>query len=174
MTAYVEGEDEIVVGDILTCKLEVTYYNLNKGEKSGYVHSKSYPFLKRDTWYLLITDESFTGLASIEKISVSDHTYVKEFRERIRREGKIHFTAVLTNDSYKGLDQVAKVEANVVKEAPHRVQYNYSKEDIKAIKEPTLIQSALEMEEEETDEDEDMNEEEELKQKLEGVMKNIK
>ena len=31
MTAFVEGEDEIVVGDILTCKLEVKYYNLEKG-----------------------------------------------------------------------------------------------------------------------------------------------
>ena len=42
MTAFVEGEDEIVVGDILTCRLEVKYYNLNKGQKSGYVHSKTY------------------------------------------------------------------------------------------------------------------------------------
>jgi len=57
MTADVEGEDEIVVGDILTCKLTVTYYNLEKGEKSGYVHSKHYPYLKRDNWYLIITDE---------------------------------------------------------------------------------------------------------------------
>jgi hypothetical protein len=31
MTAFVEGEDEIVVGDILTCKLRVDYYNLTPG-----------------------------------------------------------------------------------------------------------------------------------------------
>jgi hypothetical protein len=31
MTAEVEGEDEIVVGDILTCKLTVKYFNLEKG-----------------------------------------------------------------------------------------------------------------------------------------------
>jgi len=59
MTAEVEGEDEIVVGDILTCKLTVEYYNLEKGEKSGYVHSRHYPYLKRDNWYLIITDENF-------------------------------------------------------------------------------------------------------------------
>jgi len=57
MTAMVEGEEENVVGDILTCKLTVTYKNLEKGEKSGYVHSKYYPYLKRDNWYLIITDE---------------------------------------------------------------------------------------------------------------------
>jgi hypothetical protein len=28
MEAYVEGEDEVVVGDILTCKLRVECYNL--------------------------------------------------------------------------------------------------------------------------------------------------
>jgi len=28
MEAYVEGEEEVVVGDILTCKLRVECYNL--------------------------------------------------------------------------------------------------------------------------------------------------
>jgi len=123
MTAFVEGEDEIVVGDILTCKLEVKYFNLEKGQKSGYVHSMQYPYLKRDGWYLLITDDTFTSLASIEKISVTDDLYVKEFKERVRRPGKISFTAVLTNDSYKGLDQFSKVEVDVIAESKNRVEF---------------------------------------------------
>jgi hypothetical protein len=57
MTAFVEGEDEIVVGDILTCKLRVDYLKLGKGQRSGYVHSKHYPYLKKDNWFLIITDE---------------------------------------------------------------------------------------------------------------------
>jgi len=48
MTAFVDGEDDIVVGDILTCKLRVDYLNLEKGQKSGYVHSRHYPYLRRD------------------------------------------------------------------------------------------------------------------------------
>jgi len=40
MTAFVQGEDEVVVGDILTCKLKVEYLKLKDGERSGYVHSK--------------------------------------------------------------------------------------------------------------------------------------
>jgi hypothetical protein len=117
MTAYVEGEDEIVVGDILTCKMKVEYYNLPKGSKSGYVHSKNYPYLKKDNWYLIITDEQITGLAAIEKLEIRDNCYEKEFKERVGRPGKISFTAILTNDSYKGLDQFSKVEVNVVAEA---------------------------------------------------------
>lgn len=169
MTAFVEGEDEIVVGDILTCKLEVKYHNLERGQKSGYVHSKSYPYLKRDNWFLIITDETFTGLAAVEKITVTEDVFVKEFKERIQRPGKIAFTAILTNDSYKGLDQFSKVEVEVAAQAKNRAEFNYSKEDIKAIKEPTLLQSALDIEEEETDEDEEIDEEDELKAKLQAA-----
>jgi hypothetical protein len=83
MTAFVDGEDEIVVGDILTCKLRVDYLNIAAGQKSGYVHSKHYPYLKRDNWFLIITDESFTGLAAIEKLVVTDNFFEKEFKERV-------------------------------------------------------------------------------------------
>lgn len=173
MTAFVEGEDEIVVGDILTCRLEVKYCNLERGQKSGYVHSKSYPYLKRDNWFIIITDETFTGLAAVEKVVTTEEVFVKEFKERIQRPGKIAFTAILANDSYKGLDQFSKVEVDVVAQAKNRVEYNYSKEDIKAIKEPTLLQSALEIEEEETDEDEEIDEEDELKMKLKAVGRRV-
>lgn len=166
MSAFVEGEEEIVVGDILTCKLSVKYLNLEKGQKSGYVHSKYYPYLKRDSWYLIITDDKFEGLAAVEKINITEDTFEKEFKERIHRPGEISFTAVLTNDSYKGLDQFSKVRVQVVAKAKHRVELNYSKEDIKAIKEPTLLQTALDIEEEDTEEDEEIDEQEELELKL--------
>ena len=130
------------------------------------MHSKDYPFLKRDNWFLIITDDTFTGLAAVEKIVVTENYFEKEFKERVQRPGKIAFTAILTNDSYKGLDQTKKVDLDVVEKAKNRKQVDYSKEDIKAVKEPSLLQSALDMEEEETDEDEDLNEEDELRHKL--------
>lgn len=133
------------------------------------MHSKDYPFLKRDNWFLIITDDTFTGLAAVEKIVVTENYFEKEFKERVQRPGKIAFTAILTNDSYKGLDQTKKVDLDVVEKAKNRKQLDYSKEDIKAIKEPSLLQSALDMEEEETDEDEELNEEDELRHKLQAV-----
>ena len=83
MTAEVDGEEEVVVGDILTCKLRVEFVNLEKGQKSGYIFSKHYPFLKRDNWYLVVTDEQMHGLAAVEKIPVNDRVFEKEFRERV-------------------------------------------------------------------------------------------
>lgn len=104
MKAFVEGEEDIVVGDLLTCKLKVTYPNLKKGEQSGYVHSHSYPYLRRDTWYLIITDTALSGIACVEKLPIDEDVYEKQFLERINRPGPITFVAILANDSYKGID----------------------------------------------------------------------
>jgi hypothetical protein len=104
MTAFVDGEPDLVIGDILTVKVRVDYRNLKKGEQSGYVHSKHYPYLRRDTWYLIITDESLTGLAAVEKLSVEEEFFEKEYKERLTKTGPINFVAILANDSYRGLD----------------------------------------------------------------------
>lgn len=114
MSAYVDGEDDIVVGDILTCKLRVDYRNLKEGEQSGYVHSKTYPYLRRDTWYLIITDDAYRGVAAVEKLDVSESFFEKEYKERITRPGPIKFVAILCNDCYKGLDQFQKHEITVL------------------------------------------------------------
>jgi len=66
---------------------------------------------------LIITDDTFTGLAAVEKIVVTENYFEKEFKERVQRPGKIAFTAILTNDSYKGLDQTKKVDLDVVEKA---------------------------------------------------------
>jgi len=83
MTAEVIGEKEVVVGDVLTCKLKVECLNLAAGQRSGYVHSKHYPFLRRDNWFLIITDAQFMGLAAVEKIPLTETFYEKEFKERV-------------------------------------------------------------------------------------------
>jgi len=134
------------------------------------VHSKHYPYLKKDNWFLIITDESYQGLAAVEKLSVTDNFFEKEFKERVQRPGKISFTAVLTNDSFKGMDQVSKVEVDVVEVAQNRKKIEYMKEDIKAIKEAGIIQSALMGEEDsESEDEEEVDEETELANKLKAL-----
>lgn len=134
MTAEVEDEEECVVGDVLTCKLTVKFTNLAAGQKTGFVHSKHYPFLKRDNWFLIITDEHLQNLAAVEKLYLTDSTYEKEFKERIHRPGRIAFTAILTNDSYRGLDQMKKVEVDVKARATKRKEIEYTKYDVKEVK----------------------------------------
>lgn len=98
---------------------------------------------------------------------MTDNCYTKEFKERIQRPGQISFTAILTNDSYKGLDQISKVAVDVKAQPTNRSIYEYKKEDIKAIREPSLMQQALDQGQEDTDEDEEeLDEQTELMKKL--------
>lgn len=169
MTAEVEDEEECVVGDVLTCKLTVKFTNLEAGQKTGFVHSKHYPFLKRDNWFLIITDEHLQNLAAVEKIYVSDSTFEKEFKERIHRPGRIAFTAILTNDSYRGLDQMKKVEVDVKARATKRKEIEYSKYDHKEVKQMNNLQQMLLAQQNEEADDiefEAQNEEDELRRKL--------
>lgn len=155
LEAFVKGEEDVCVGDVLTCRLRVDYHNLKKGEQSGYVHSKNYPYLRRDTWYLIVTDELFNGLAAVEKLNVEEDFFEKEYQERITRPGPINFTAILCNDCYKGLDQFSKHEVMVVTESKTRREFKYKKADIRAVKDDALFfkkdPDDLETDEEETE-----------------------
>jgi hypothetical protein len=83
---------------------------------------------------LIITDEHLQNLAAVEKLYLTDATYEKEFKERIHRPGRIAFTAILTNDSYRGLDQMKKVEVDVKARATKRKEIEYTKYDVKEVK----------------------------------------
>lgn len=139
MEAFVPGEEDICVGDILTCKLRVDYRNLKKGEQSGYVHSRTYPYLRRDTWYLIVTDNNMMGLAAVEKLNVEEDFFEKEYQERITRPGPIDFTVILVNDCYKGLDQFEKHSVNVLVESHTRREIKYRKADLRAIKDTAIF-----------------------------------
>lgn len=68
------------------------------------MHSRTYPYLKKDSWFLILTEQTMTGLAAVEKIDITKEFYEKEIQELVSRPGPINFVAILANDSYKGLD----------------------------------------------------------------------
>ena len=132
------GHDEVCVNDLLNVKIKVNLSKLQKGQQMGYVHSRQYPFLKKDEWFLLITDRSLTSIAMVEKIDFEDkEEYVKEFQEKITRIGPINFVVLLVNDSYKGLDMLDTIELEVTQEREQTIgykEYEYLKEDLVEIK----------------------------------------
>lgn len=112
--AFVEGEKEIAVGDILTIKITVTQKNIKQGESAGFVHSNMYPYLKQACWYLVFTDPDEREVFAMEKIAVNDHIFVKEIKERMGQAGKLNISIHLRNDSYKGFDKHCKHEIAVL------------------------------------------------------------
>lgn len=134
LTACVPGVEKPCIGDVLNCKLRVEFLNLAPGEQSGYVHSRTYPYLRRDCWYLIITEKTLTGLAGVEKLPIDSNVYEKEFSEKIHRTGPIEFVCIVCNDSYKGLDQLASVRVVVEAADEERVDYEYQQEDLDLMK----------------------------------------
>lgn len=76
-------EDVVCLNDLLDVKIKVKFDHLAKGQESGYVHSRDYPFLKRDDWFLLVTDRTMTGVAMAERIDFEDDKYEKQFYEKV-------------------------------------------------------------------------------------------
>jgi hypothetical protein len=54
--AFTEDEKTMTMIDAITLRFSVKYTNLKDNEAPGYVHSPSFPFLKRQKWYLIVTD----------------------------------------------------------------------------------------------------------------------
>ena len=49
---WVEGETTITANDIISFEIVLTYDLLeNEKQGPGFVHSESYPFLKKSSWY---------------------------------------------------------------------------------------------------------------------------
>jgi hypothetical protein len=103
--AFVEGENDIAVGDLLTIKITVTQENLKDGEEAGFVHSNNYPFLKKSSWYLIFADATETDFLAMEKLIIKEKVFVKEMKDPLRVPGKLMMNIILKNDSYKGFDK---------------------------------------------------------------------
>jgi hypothetical protein len=54
--ACTEGETEMTQSDAITLQFKLKLPNLDPREYPGYVHSQEYPFLKKQAWWILITD----------------------------------------------------------------------------------------------------------------------
>jgi len=94
---------------MLTITIRIDFTNLEKWKTTGYIHSNSYKYLRKDGWYLIVTDKGFNGVAMVEKIDIEKEFYEKQIQEKLSREGDINFVVLLVNDSYKGLDHMDEV-----------------------------------------------------------------
>jgi len=145
---HTEGEKIITAQDVITFDIQVTYDFLSKDEKPGYVCSKKYPFLKKHSWYVILTDaRTKETVIHFEKISVKedDGNVAKfEMKQRFGQPGQFNFHMILMNDSYIGFDFQKELTFKVELEDKSRVIPEVSKEDLDAVKGPGMVQSMLE------------------------------
>ena len=95
------------------------------------MHSNRFPFLKQSSWFLIFTDEDENDFFAMEKLSIKDKVFVKEIKERLGKPGKMQFSMILRNDSYRGFDKKISIAIDVLKEVK-RAPVEYDEEDIQA------------------------------------------
>lgn len=81
VTTGVAGEQEVAVGDILTIRIEITQVNLEEGQQAGFSHSNTFPFLKKNHWYLIMMDKDENEFFHLERITLHERVYVKEIKD---------------------------------------------------------------------------------------------
>ena len=142
VTFGVEGSEGVHVGDILTIKLKITQVNLGEHEKSGFIHSNTFPYLKKSHWYLIMTDREEQEFYTFEKLHLKEKVFTKEIKDQMRKEGRMYFHFVLKNDSFKGFDKTHDIEVKIEKGVEIEMEA-YHEEDLQAVKAPGLMQQML-------------------------------
>jgi hypothetical protein len=192
-TAYTEGETEMTMSDAITLQFKIKLTNMKDNEFPGYVHSKEFPYLKKQGFWIIITDmnKDKTILAhkiifrdtkntegrlkkpeEIEKEPLNEETF--ELRQRFGQVGQFRFICTFMSDSYVGFDKEVPLEFSVVKDDASRVIPDYDSDTIQAVKGPGLVQGLLDIQQAEDssgsegsgDEDKPTDEVEILKRKL--------
>lgn len=74
--AFTEEEKEMTMSDAITLKFSIKYDNLGEKEYPGYVCSRRFPYLKKQSWHLLVTDGQ-----TKEKLVIHNKMMVKEKNE---------------------------------------------------------------------------------------------
>lgn len=148
--AFTEGAAVMTMMDVITLCFSVKYTNLAATESPGYVHSEHFPFLKRQKWYLLVTDgatrEFVIACAPLDfkdKDGNDTNTAKLEIKQRFGKAGQFSFHAYFICDSYIGFDKEVELKFAVQEEDKDRVIPEYTQEDMEAINGPSLVESLM-------------------------------
>lgn len=146
--AFTEGEKEMTMSDFITIEIRIKLTNLKDDEFPGYVHSQAYPHLKKQGFWVVISDMMkertiiahklifhakkqteirLKDQAEIDKEPLNEE--IIEIRQQFKVMQKFQFICTFMNDSYVGFDKEIPLEFEVVQDDTTRVIEEYSKED---------------------------------------------
>lgn len=116
---FVEGEEDIIEGDILTLELSITRKNLQPTQESSFIHSSTLPFLKYEKLYIFIGDPLSDSIYSIFKLPSQSAVQTSSIKFPISRApyslsaGSYSWQAILKSDSYLIPDLIVPISLNI-------------------------------------------------------------
>jgi len=104
---FVEGEDEICMGDVATLELRLLRANLQEGEAVGSAHTPHFPSAQvREAWWVTfrLPGKGKSGVSVCSRIADSSREFVASIRFRVPLAGKCRLRLTLACEAYAGLE----------------------------------------------------------------------
>lgn len=73
---------EVRKGDVMTIEVKFDVLNLKDKEERGYIHSNTYPFIKKDNFTVVITNHDGSRIFNFERVFFKGktHTFTMQWR----------------------------------------------------------------------------------------------
>jgi len=73
---------EVRKGDVMTIEVKFNLLNLKENEQRGYIHSNTYPFIKKDNFIVIMTNHDGSRIFNFERVYFKGktNTYTMQWR----------------------------------------------------------------------------------------------
>ncbi|KAG5175937.1 DnaJ-like/ Sec63 translocase subunit [Tribonema minus] len=155
VAAFVEDEEEIAEGDLVTIKVTITRNNLPDGDKCPPVYAPRYPGVREEGWWVLLASTRSNQVLSYGHVQATGRVCEKELKLMApNRPSTVQLEVIVKSDSYLGLDQKLDVKFDVVS-ASVLPAYEPHPDDLELDNEPTLFEQVMQgYDESDSDEEE--------------------
>jgi translocation protein SEC63 len=150
-----DGDEDIVLNDIVSIKIKLERLDLEDGQKAPPVCSRTFKYIKTPTYYIYLTDVKEQNIFAFVKLTGTDKVIENNNIKFQAFQGMVGNCALKVHcyiDSYAGLDVFSEMKFTVKESSEARKMYDYHEEDTKRT--PTLFEQALQgLKDENSDDD---------------------
>ncbi|OMJ75417.1 hypothetical protein SteCoe_25459 [Stentor coeruleus] len=148
--AYVDGEEGISEGDLVSVKFTIERLTLKEGQKQGIAHSSFFPLLRLEKLWIILADPIANKVYYLKSIQSCDKIIEdKDFKFPIGPNainigvGKHKWEVHVKSDCYYGLDVVIPLEFEVLPTSQIKKDIFVHPDDQKIEKQTTWIQQVM-------------------------------
>eukprot|EP00915_Cephaloidophora_sp_WS-2016_P003155 GHVH01004247.1.p1 GENE.GHVH01004247.1~~GHVH01004247.1.p1 ORF type:complete len:649 (+),score=82.11 GHVH01004247.1:183-2129(+) len=149
----VEGEEFIVRGDIATCTVNLTRFNLKRMAEregvsedrigAGAVHCPYFPGTKFEEWFIFLSEETSGHIVGYKRVQSTKVNVTVPIQFRADEVGEKNMVVFAMCDSYSGLDTLAHCTFKVLDEEDVEREVFIHPEDAGLDDEPNLVQTFM-------------------------------
>jgi len=139
---FVEDEEQIAEGDLVSLQITITRKNIPEGSKAPSVHAPKFPLTKQENWWAVLGDRAGERILGLEKISGRGRVIQSQIKFLASRAGQYTFELHLKSDCYLGLDQNHLVKFTVIPSSD-LPEYVPHPDDVDLDNEPTLFEQVM-------------------------------